>query len=402
MSNIKPLYVALVSMFLQQSFATMAKIVVPIIAAVAFPALGVEATNVGIFTGFYSLCQVIIVLFCGNLIRRYGGLRMSQVGLFSILIGMTVATSGTIWAFALTAIFVSFGVSVSTPASSQILSRYAPPKHAPLIFSAKQTAVPLGFIAAGLLVPYLESIYGWQGAFIGIGLLCFGFAFVLEPTRKELDQDRDPYYPLSPRNIKDNLKFSLRDPGMRLLVLTQGAFVGVSSVYTTYFVLFFMERLDYSLTAAGGIFAMATLIGLPSRILWGYISSRWMSPNKVLALLGFVTTISVALTGLNSLSWPTWALLSVAVAVNATASGWQGVTLSEIARRAPPGQVGAITGSVISLSCIGQIILPPLFAAVLLLTNSYALGFALVSIPPSIIGVMLLQADRRAATKAVK
>ena len=124
MSNIKPLYVALVSMFLQQSFATMAKIVVPIIAAVAFPALGVEATNVGIFTGFYSLCQVIIVLFCGNLIRRYGGLRMSQVGLFSILIGMTVATSGTIWAFALTAIFVSFGVSVSTPASSQILSRY--------------------------------------------------------------------------------------------------------------------------------------------------------------------------------------------------------------------------------------------------------------------------------------
>jgi nitrate/nitrite transporter NarK len=147
---------------------------------------------------------------------------------------------------------------------------------------------------------------------------------------------------------------------------------------------------------------MATLIGLPSRILWGYISSRWMSPNKVLALLGFVTTISVALTGLNSLSWPTWALLSVAVAVNATASGWQGVTLSEIARRAPPGQVGAITGSVISLSCIGQIILPPLFAAVLLLTNSYALGFALVSIPPSIIGVMLLQADRRAATKAVK
>jgi hypothetical protein len=69
MSAIKPLYVALIAMFLQQSFATMAKIVVPIVAAVAFPALGVDASNVGIFTGFYSLCQVIIVLFCGNLIR---------------------------------------------------------------------------------------------------------------------------------------------------------------------------------------------------------------------------------------------------------------------------------------------------------------------------------------------
>ncbi len=395
MSVIKPLYLALVAMFLQQSFAMVAKIAVPIAAAVAFPALGVDANHIGIFTGFYSCCQVVIVMFSGNLIRRFGGLRMSQVGLLSILIGMAAAASGTIWTLALTAVFVSFGVSVSTPASVQILARYAPPKHAPLIFSVKQTSVPIGQIASGLLVPFLVSLYGWQGAFLGVGLLCFSFAFLLEPTRKELDRDRDPTYPLSPRSIREDLSFCLRDPGVRRLVLMQGAFTSVWSVYTTYFVVFYMDRMHYSLSAAGAMFATATLIGLPSRLIWGYVASRWMSANAVLAVLGFFTAVAVVLTGFNTADWPTWALLTVAVGFNAAATGWQGISLSEIARLAPPGRVGAITGSVIGLSCIGQVILPPLFAAVLLLTDSYVLGFSLAAVPTSIVGVLLLLAERR-------
>ncbi len=397
MRAFSPLYLALTTMFLQQSFATTAKIVVPIVAAVAFPDLGVEAGYVGVFSGFYSFCQVIVVLFCGNLIRRYGGLRMSQVGLFSILFGMAAGASGYLWAFALTALLVSFGVSVSTPASSHILARYAPPRHAPLIFSAKQTAVPMGFMAAGLLVPYLTGIYGWQGALIGVGLLCAGFAILLEPTRRELDQDRDPTHPLSPRDIKGNILLSIRDPALRLLILVQAAFVGLTAVHTTYFVLFCTERLHYTLSEAGGLFATATLIGMPSRLLWGYVASSWLSPNTVLALLGFVMTAAISLTGLYSLDWPFWALLGVAIVVNMTAGGWQGVALSEVARLSPKGQVGAITGAVISLSCIGQVILPPVFAAVLLLTGSYALGFTLIAIPSSLVGILLLASRRKAA-----
>jgi MFS family permease len=401
MAALKPLYLALGAMFLQQSFATTAKIVVPVVAAVAFPDLGVPASYVGIFSGFYSFCQVIIVLFCGNLIRRYGGLRMSQIGLLSILVGMTAGAGGWLWLFVLTAIFVSFGVSVSTPASSHILARYAPPQHAPLIFSAKQSAVPLGFMIAGLLVPYLTGLYGWQGALIGVGLLCAGFAFVLEPTRRELDQDRDPAYPLSPRNIKGDVLLAVRDRGLRLTIFAQAAFVGLTQVYTTYFVLFCIERLHYTLAEAGGLFAMATFVGLPSRVLWGYVASRWMSPNTVLAMLGMVMMVATALTGFNSPDWPFWAVLTVAVVVNMTAGGWQGVALSEVARLAPKGQVGAITGAVISLSCIGQVILPPIFAAVLTVSGSYALAFALVAVPAGIVAVPLL-ANRRPAAQAAE
>jgi MFS family permease len=400
MSAMKPLYLALSAMFVQQSFVMMAKVTTPIAAAVAFPALGVDATAVGIFVGFYSCCQIVIVMFSGNLIRRYGGLRISQIGLLSILIGMLAAITGSIWAFALTAIFVSFGVSVSTPASAQIIARYAPPKLAPLIFSAKQTAVPVGQIASGLLVPFLAALYGWQGAFVGVGLLCFSLAFLLEPTRKELDQDRDPHHPLSPSSIKGDIKFALQNPSLRMLVLMQGAFTGLWSVYVTYFVVFFIDRMHYSLSEAGAIFATATFIGLPGRMLWGYAAGRWMSSNAVLALLGFFTTFTVILTGFNSAAWPAWALLTVAVGVNIASTGWQGIALSEMARLSPPGKVGAVTGSIIGLSCIGQVIMPPMFAVVLWLTDSYALGFTLVAIPTSVVGVMMLVSDRRTVHEA--
>jgi MFS family permease len=185
-----------------------------------------------------------------------------------------------------------------------------------------------------------------------------------------------------------------------MLVLMQGAFTGLWSVYVTYFVVFFIDRMHYSLSEAGAIFATATFIGLPGRMLWGYAAGRWMSSNAVLALLGFFTTFTVILTGFNSAAWPTWALLTVAVGVNIASTGWQGIALSEMARLSPPGKVGAVTGSIIGLSCIGQVIMPPMFAVVLWLTDSYALGFTLVAIPTSVVGVMMLVSDRRTVHEA--
>lgn len=397
MKLLNPLYLALVATFFQHSFAMMAKLSLPIIAAVAFPALGVAAENVGLLSGFYAACQAVLVMFSGSLIRRYGGLRISQIGLFIILIGMAAAASGTIWVFAVTTVLVSFGVSVSAPASTHILARYAPPRHAPLIFSTKQTAVPIGQIAAGIVVPALVVLHGWQGAFIGIGLLCACFAILVEPARRELDRDRDPSHPLSPRSIKEDVRCCLGHPGLRLLVLTECAFMGAWMVYTTYFVLFFIDRLEYSLAGAGGMLATATLIGLPARMIFGYVASRWLSPFTMLAILGFTTTAALVLTGLNSAAWPAWALLSVAVLVNAGATGWQGVALSELARLAPPGRAGAITGATIGLGAISQVVLPPLFAVILFMTDSYRLAFAVVAVPVSVVGVMCLAVDRRGA-----
>ena len=384
------LIVALVAMFFQQTFATLAKNVIPIVAPAALPDLGLSAAYVGYYIGFSAFVQIFIMLSCGNYIRRFGGLRISQAGLVCVGIGLTCAASGLLWPFLITAVALTMGTASATPASSQILARVTPSKHAPMVFSAKQTAVPFGIMIAGLLLPFFVIHLGWQGAMLAVGGICVGFAIILEPTRKELDQDRDPDASLSPQGIKFVITTIIRSPDLRALAIAMFAFVGLQISYTAFLILFLTEKLGYSLTEAGGLFAMATLIGLPARMLWGYVASVWSTPWRILSALGFIMSAASIATGFYSPEWHYAQILAVAVVVTATALGWHGVLLSEVARLAPAGHAGGMTGGVLTFSALGQIVIPLSFSAILTLTDSYSYGFIMAGIPPALIGVMLL------------
>ena len=55
---------------------------------------------------------------------------------------------GILWLYPFAAILLG-AASVSTPASSHILAKYSPKHLAPIIFSIKQTGVPVGSLIAG-------------------------------------------------------------------------------------------------------------------------------------------------------------------------------------------------------------------------------------------------------------
>lgn len=377
-------------MFFQQSLATTAKSAVPIVAPAAIPDLGVTAAYAGVYVSLAAVAQVVSTMGCGNFIRRYGGLRISQAGLVMVLLGMACAATGWLWPFVLTAFLVSTGTSVATPASSQILARYAPPRYAPLVFSAKQTAVPFGLMIVGLMMPFFVVQFGWQGALLALGAICAGFALMLQPVRDELDRDRDPTQRLSPRDFSSTFRSVVTTPALRRLAMAMFAFVGLQSTYTTYFVLYLTEGLGYSLTEAGGLFAAATILGMPARLLWGYVASGWLSARLVLAGLGILMAAATALTGLYTPDWSHWQVLVVAMLFTATGLGWHGVLLSEIARLAPPGQVGTMTGGVLAFSGFGQIVLPLVFSGILALGGGYGLGFHVAAVLPFLIGIMLV------------
>ncbi len=396
MTFFSPLFLALVAMFFQQSFATTAKTVVPIIAPAAIDDLGVSAAYAGVYVSIGAFVQIISMMGCGNFIRRYGGLRTSQAGLVLVLIGMGFAASGYVWPFILAALFTVTGTSVATPASSQILARYAPPRYAPLVFSAKQTAVPFGLMMGGLMMPAFVHLWGWQGALLALGLMCAAFALVLQPLRAEFDRDRDPNQPLSPKDFKATFLGVMGTPALRRLAIAMFAFVGLQATYVTYFVLTLTEGLGYSLTEAGGLFATATFVGMPARVLWGYVASRWMKPRHVLAGLGVIMAVASALTGLYAPGWSTFEILAVATLLTSTALGWHGVLLSEVARIAPEGQVGTMTGGVLAFSGAGQMVLPLIFSAMLGATGSFSYGFFVSAVPPLLVAGLLALPRRRA------
>ena len=70
------------------------------------------------------------------------------------------------------------------------------------------------------------------------------------------------------------------------------------------------------------------------------------------------------------------AILATSAVFGATAIGWNGVMLSEVARLAPSNRVGAITGAFGFVTFGGVMGGPPVFALISAVTGDYRYGFA--------------------------
>jgi MFS family permease len=111
-----------------------------------------------------------------------------------------------------------------------------------------------------------------------------------------------------------------------------------------------------------------------------------------LALLGVVSAACAGLTALFSAAWPVAAIAAVAVLYGASAVGWNGVFLAEVARCAPAGQVGTATGGTQFFTFGGAMVGPPVFTALVSATGTYAWGFAFFALVPLAIALRLLLA----------
>ncbi len=115
----------------------------------------------------------------------------------------------------------------------------------------------------------------------------------------------------------------------------------------------------------------------------------------MLGLIGIVAgACSFATAGFVA-QWPILGVLAVCALFGATAIGWNGVQLSEIARHAPRGQTGAITGASGFLTFAGVVLGPPAFALLAALTGSYRAGFAIIGSLSLLCGLRLLLVRRR-------
>src|SRR3546814_11077765 len=109
----------------------------------------------------------------------------------------------------------------------------------------------------------------------------------------------------------------------------------------------------------------------------------------MLGALGVGMAAASIAMGLTDGTWHLAALTAVACAYSATAVSWPGVLLAEVARIAPDGQVGAMTGGVLSFGTAGMMSFPLVFSPILGTTYVYAYGFFLAAVPALIASVLL-------------
>lgn len=369
----------------------MSRLVLPVLAPVISEELAINPALVGAYSGILSSVAMVLAMGAGGFIERFGGWRMCQVALLATGAAMFMAAPGVLILFAASAVLISPGPGVSTPASSHVLARHCPPKRAPFFFSIKQTGVPAGGLLAGLLVPFLALQFGWRGAFVATGILYVTLALLLQPFRARFDDDRHAGRRSFLADARATLTAATADPRLRHLVMAAFAFVGLQALFDSFFVTYLVNGLGHSLTTAGTVFSVAQGVAVVTRILWGAIAGSWASPRIVLAGLGLVMAAASAVMGLTAPGWPVAAVMAVAVVYTATAFSWHGVLLAEVARLAPAGRVGATTGGVIVFIMASATLYPLVFAAILALSGSYGAGYLVAAIPALIVGVGLLR-----------
>lgn len=393
------LLTALAAMLAQQTLAFMCTLVLPVVAPEAAADLGVSTALIGAYSLFLYSAGLVAAASCGSFIRRYGPMRISQYALCMLGAGLLLSSPGIIWLFPIAAVILGLGSGVSTPASSEILARYSPPQHAPLIFSIKQTGVPLGGVLAGILVPVFATHLGWQGAFWASGLMCLALAAGLQPLRGRFDGERDPSHPLGTAGVLRTLRRVIGEPKLRELALALFSYVGVQALFGSFFVTYLVEGLNYELAEAGWIFAVSQFVAVVARIFWGWLAGRFDIARPTLAALGIAMALATATAAFMGVDWPTAAILAVGMLISATALSWHGVLLSEIARRSPEGQVGQFTGGVLAFGNAAMMAYPAIYGLLLSFGFGYGTGFLLAGLPALMAGIVFALPLRGAAVK---
>ena len=78
--------------------------------------------------------------------------------------------------------------------------------------------------------------------------------------------------------------------------------------------------------------------------------------------------------------WPYAAVIALCVACGASAFGWNGVYIAEVARITSGENVALATGAVITFNFLGIVIAPVLFWLMVLVSGSYTPAFVLIGV----------------------
>jgi MFS family permease len=179
-------------------------------------------------------------------------------------------------------------------------------------------------------------------------------------------------------------------PALIELAFAGFTYAAMQICLSSFLVVYLTETLRLSLIAAGLALTVANVGGIVGRIGWGAIADRFVRPRTLLGAIGVASGVCAYGTAAFDARWPAAAVLAVCALFGATAIGWNGVQLAEIARRAPAGQAGTTTGATGFITFAGVVIGPPTFALLAAVTGSYRVGFAVFGTLSILYGLRLL------------
>ena len=390
MSNWWPLLLTLVI----QAMVAMALLSLPVVAPVVAQTLQVSPALVGLYVSVTYAGAMVATLMGGATVARMGAIRVSQWGLVLCALGLFLCAVPWLPSMVLGAVLIGLGYGPITPASSHLLARTTPAHQMSLVFSIKQTGVPLGSMLAGAVVPPLALLGNWQLSLVAVAVVCLLCAGVSQSLRAELDSDRQPDTRIRWGSLIEPIRLVLAHRALLTMASCSFMFSMVQLSLTTYLVTFLHDELSYGLVAAGLALSVTQLGGIGGRVVWGYVADRWLGARRMLLLLASMMALGALASAFLTTDTPQAVVIAILVGFGASAIGWNGVYLAEVARRAPPGMASMATGGTLAFTFLGVVVGPPMFGALSGLFGTYRAGFVGLMVMASISGMVLYWTQR--------
>lgn len=390
---------AIAATLLMQVSTSLLWMAVPVLGPRITASAEVAASRVGEYSGLLFLGAVPPTLLAGLAIARLGALRVIQLGVALSAAGLALVAAGEWAAVLAAALVVGAGYGPAAPASSDILARHTSPRARGLVFSIKQSGVPVGGVLAGALLPPLALAFGWRAALFATVALALAAALLVDPLRRHLDGKpaaaAPPLDGAALRRALSPLAALRLHPDLPRLSFVGFAAAALQGIVFALFVTYLVERLGFGLVEAGLAFSALQLAGVAARIGSGIAADRWLGGRRVLALLGaagLAATVMLAALGPGLALAPA---LALAAATGFAVAGWNGVYLAELAHLVPSGQVGSATGGALFFVFLGYVAGPLAASAVIAASGSFALAFLAAGALSGAAAVSELLARRR-------
>lgn len=378
---------------LAQMVVAMSNILLPTIAPKLAESLSVSPILIGYQVSLTFGAATLATLFGGNAVLRFGAARTTQLSMLCCGAGLLLFALPYVTAIALGSVFVGMSMGVLNSAAAHLLVTYTPPQRRNIMFSIKQTGVPVGGVITSLTAPAIAVHYGFHWSLLMIGVLIAALLIFIQSYRAQWDSDRGTAG-RGEQAAFGGVPLVWRQESLRWISLVAMIFSGIQRCVLSFTVVYLVAEGSMSLVEAGVMLSVVQVGGSVSRICWGWLADRLGSSLTVLMIICLITIGSTLALVFFDPKWNKMLIYMLFFMIGVTAVGWNGVFHAEAARLSPSGMASVVAAGTTFFVFAGVLIGPAAFAAVYGGIGSYSNTFLLVTASAVAAFGLLLMAQR--------